>query len=98
VTDSLPKGYRPWLILSVSVLVGSLLMLAIAVTVAFLTFSAQSAPLWDVILGVVGVFGIAAGFAGLFLLMATAGWLSWRESRRVQILPPEHAMDEQTKG
>ncbi len=98
MTDSLPKGYKPWLILSVAVLVGSLILLAVAVTVAFVTFSEKSAPLWDVVLGVAAVLGIVGGFGGLFLLMATAGFLSWRESRRVQVLPPVHVDGESAKG
>ena len=91
MTESLPKGYKPWLILSVAVLVGSLVLLAVAVTVAFVTFSDKSAPLWDVVIGVVAVLGVVVGFGGLFLLIATAGFLAWREGRRVQVLPPEDA-------
>jgi hypothetical protein len=34
------------------------------------------------------------GFGGLFLLMVTAGYKSFREGRRVQILPPERSSQE----
>ena len=89
MTESLPKGYKPWLILSLVVLVGSLVLLGVAVVAAFGIFAETSPPLWVVVLGAVAALGIAAGFGGLFLLLATAGWLSWRESRRVTLLPPQ---------
>ena len=88
MTESLPSGYKPWLIASLVVLVGSLGLLAVAVVAAFVTFADKSAPLWDVVLGVLSVLGIVAGFGGLFLLMAAAGFSSWREGRKVQVLPP----------
>ncbi len=91
MTESLPKGYKPWLILSLVVLVGSLVLLGVAVVAAFGIFAEVAPPLWVVVLGAIAALGVAAGFGGLFLLLATAGWLSWRESRRVAILPPEHA-------
>ena len=91
MTESLPRGYAPWLIASVAVLLVSLGLLAVAVTAAFWTFAAQSAPLWVVVLGALSIFGIALGFGGLFLLLAVAGYKTWRESRRVQVLPPEPA-------
>ncbi len=88
--ESLPKGYKPWIVASVAVLVLSLMMLAIAVTEAFVAFQQSSTPLWVVALGAVAVFGIFAGFGGLFLLMAVAGYKTFREARKVQVLPPEH--------
>ncbi len=89
MTESLPKGFKPWLIVSVAVLVGSLGLLAVAVTAAFFTFADVAAPLWVIVLGVLALLGVGLGFGGLFLLLATAGWQSWREGRRVQVLPPE---------
>jgi hypothetical protein len=94
VTDSIPKGYKPWLIASVAVLVGSLGVLAIAVTAAFWTFADTAAPLWVVALGAISLLGIGVGFGGLFLLLATAGYRSFRENRRVQVLPPERTSQE----
>lgn len=87
--DPIPKAYKPWLILSLLVLVGSLVLLAVVVTVAFVRFDSAGTPIWLVLLGVVAVLGIALGFAGFLLLMFTAGYRSWREARRVQVLPPE---------
>lgn len=89
MTESLPKGYKPWLIMSVGVLVLSLMVLAVAVTEAFVAFAQQTTPLWVVVVGCASVVGVAVGFGGLFLLLATAGWLSWREGRRVQVISPE---------
>ncbi len=91
MTESLPRGYVPWLIASVAVLLVSLGLLAVAVTAAFWTFAEQSAPLWVVVLGALSVLGVALGFGGLFLLLAVAGYNAWRESRRVQLLPPDPA-------
>jgi hypothetical protein len=93
VTDSIPKGYKPWLIASVVVLVGSLGLLAVAVTAAFWTFAEVAAPLWVVVLGVLAVIGVGLGFGGLFLLLATAGWKSFREGQRVQVIPPERTSE-----
>ena len=93
MTESLPKGYKPWLIASLVVLVGSLILLAVAVTAAFVTFQDVSAPLWVVMLGAISVLGVVAGFGGLFLLMATAGYLSWRDGRKVQVIRPGEKRD-----
>lgn len=89
MTESLPKGFKPWLIMSIVVLVGSLGLLAIAVTAAFLTFADTKAPLWVVVLGALSLLGVGLGFGGLFLLLVTAGYRSFREGRRVQVLPPQ---------
>jgi hypothetical protein len=98
VTDSLPKGYQAWLIACTSVLVGSLILLAVAVTAAFVTFADVSAPLWDVVLGVVAVLGIVAGFGGLMLMLVVAGYRSFREGRKVQVISPAHADGDGTKS
>ena len=88
MAESLGKAYRPWLIASVAVLVASLLLLAFVGTMAFV--GPAQAPLWLIALGVVAVLGVAVGFAGFFLMMLAAGWKSFREARRVQVIPPEH--------
>jgi len=89
MSESIGKAYKPWLIASAAVLVGSLLLLAIMGTVAFAGFANTATPLWVIILSVVAALGVALGFAGLFLLMLAAGLQSFRESRRVQIIPPQ---------
>jgi uncharacterized membrane protein len=94
VTESLPKGYKPWLIASVVVLVGSLGVLAVAVTAAFWTFADTTAPLWVVVVGALSLLGVGVGFGGLFLLLVTAGYKSFREDRRVQVIPPERDSQE----
>ncbi len=83
------KGYKPWIVASVAVLVGSLLLLITTVFIGFVYYSETGQPLWVVLMGVVSVLGIGVGFGGFFLLMMAAGWLSWRKDRRVQVLPPE---------
>ncbi len=88
MSESIGKAYKPWLILSVAVLIGSLLLLGVAMTVAFVGRS-EVTPLWVIVLGVLGALGVGLGFGGFFLMMVAAGWGAWRESRRVQILPPE---------
>ncbi len=87
--ESIGRGYKVWLIASVAVLVGSLVLVAIAVTAAFVSFADQGTPLWVIVVGAFGVLGTGLGFAGMFLIVATAGWRSFREERRVQVLPPE---------
>jgi hypothetical protein len=91
VGESIGKAYKPWLILSLSVLVGSLVLAGVAVIAGFSSFSASSTPLWVIVLGVMAAFGVAAGFGGFFLLMVIAGWKSFREGQRVQVIHPGRA-------
>jgi len=86
--QSIGKAYKPWLIASLVVLVASLGLLAVTMTVAFLYFSGAVTPLWVIVLAVVGALGLGVGFGGFFLIMMVAGWHSFREQRRVQVLPP----------
>lgn len=90
MVESIPKGYKPWLIASLAVLVGSLMLLAGTVTGAFIYFGETKTPLWIVAMGVIAVFGVLVGFGGLFMLMAAAGITSFREGRRVQVISPQH--------
>ncbi len=85
--ESIGKAYKPWLIASAAALVGGLLLLAFVGTMAFVN-SAKGMPLWLLLLGVVAALGIAVGFGGMFLILAMAGWTSFKESRRVQVIPP----------
>ncbi len=87
--ESLGKAYKPWIMLSVAVLVGSLMLLAAVGTIGFVYYQASGMPIWLILLGVVAALGLALGFGGFFLIMLAAGWKSFRDSRRVQILPPE---------
>ncbi len=85
--ESIGQAYKPWLIASLVVLVGSLVLLGAVMTVAFLSNEAVT-PLWVIVLAVLGGLGVGLGFGGLFLMMAVAGWRSAREARRVQVIPP----------
>jgi hypothetical protein len=85
--ESIGKAYKPWVIASLLVLVGSLVLLGVVMTVAFLS-NETATPLWVIVLAVIGALGVALGFGGLFLMMAVAGWHSAREARRVQVIPP----------
>lgn len=90
MTDSsIGKAYKPWLLASLVVLVGSLMLLAVAGTVAFVGNTGDPVPLWVIVLGAVAALGVAMGFGGFFLMMVVAGWASWRESRKVQVISPE---------
>ncbi len=87
--EPIPSAYKPWIILSLTILVGSLALGAAAVVANFVAFGNQTTPLWVIILSVIAIFGVLLGFGGFFLLMLAAGYQSWRESRKVQILPPD---------
>jgi len=89
VAESIGKAYKPYLMISLAVLIGSLVLLAIAGTAAFVGASGEPTPLWVIVLGVVAVLGVIAGFGGFFLLMMVAGWQSFRAARKVQVLSPE---------
>lgn len=87
--EPIPKAYKPWIIGLATILVGSLIVLSADVGLAFVSYADKSTPLWVIVVGVLSALGVALGFGGLFLLMATAGFHAWREGRRVQVLPPE---------
>jgi hypothetical protein len=95
--EPIPKLYKPWLILSLVILIGSLGLFAVAVTAAFVSFGDEKTPLWVIVLGCLSVLGIGLGFGGFFLLMAMAGFQAWREGRKVRILPPEEPASDPTK-
>jgi hypothetical protein len=87
-SKSLPDGFKGWIIASVSVLLLSLVLVLGDIVAAFAYFSERTNPLWVTLLGVAGALGVGLGFAGLFVLLAFAGWRSYLESKRVQIIPP----------
>ena len=89
MTESVPKAYKPWIVASLAILVLSLMLLAGAVGAAFFFFGGEGTPLWVVVMGGFAVFGIGLGFAGFLGMMLVAGYRSFRERRRVQVLPPE---------
>jgi hypothetical protein len=83
-------GFKWGLVASVSVLLTSLVLFVGDIVAGFVYFSREATPLWVTVLGAVAALGIAVGFAGFFLLMAIAGWRSYRESKRVQVISPRH--------
>ena len=89
-TESIGKAYKPWIIASVVVLVGSLMLLAVVGTIGFVYYASSGMPIWLILLGVAAALGVALGFGGFFLLMMTAGWKSFRDDRKVQIISPDH--------
>ena len=89
MTEPIPKAYKPFIVASIAVLVLGLMMLAGTVTASFAFFSDKGTPLWVIVMGVFSVLGIVAGFGGLLGLMLLAGYMSWREGRRVQVISPE---------
>ncbi len=84
----LPDGFKAWIVVSVGLLLLSLVLVLGDIIAAFVYFSDKTSPLWVTLLGVAGALGVGLGFAGLFLLMAIAGWRSHRESKRVQVISP----------
>ncbi len=89
-SKALPDQFKGWIVASVSLLLVSLALVLGDIVAAFVYFSEQTSPWWVALLGVAGAFGVVLGFAGLFLLMAFAGWRSYQESKRVQIISPDH--------
>jgi membrane protein implicated in regulation of membrane protease activity len=89
-SKALPDGFKWWIVASLSLLLVSLLLVLGDIVAAFIYFSEKTRPLWVTVLGAAGMFGVGVGFAGLFLLMAVAGWRSRQESKRVQIILPKH--------
>jgi hypothetical protein len=89
-SKALPDQFKGWIVASVSLLLFSLVLVLGDIVAAFVYFSDKTNPLWVTLLGVAGALGVGLGFAGLFLLMAIAGWQSHRESKRVQIISPVH--------
>ena len=87
---ALPDGFRGWLVASLSLLLLSLLLLLGDIVAGFVYFSDETRPLWATVLGAAGALGVAVGFAGFFVLMSVAGWRSYRESKRVEIISPTH--------
>jgi hypothetical protein len=69
---AIPAGYKWWLIGSVAVLVGSLVLFTTAVVAGFVYFSAKATPLWVTVLAVISVLGIGVGFLGLFGIFVAA--------------------------
>lgn len=95
--ESLGRGYKPWLIACVVLLVGSLLVLAASAAGAFVWFSETGAPVWLVVVGVLAVLGVAAGFAGMIVLLATAGWKSFRQEKLMPVeIPSAQSTDRET--
>ncbi|MEO6805794.1 MAG: hypothetical protein ABI286_02275, partial [Edaphobacter sp.] len=85
-SNALPDGFKGWIVASVGLLLVSLLLVLGDVVAVFAYFSDKTSPLWVTLLGVAGVVGVGLGFAGFFVLMAIAGWRSYRESKRVEII------------
>jgi hypothetical protein len=73
-STAIPEGYKWWVIASVVVLLGSLVLFTGAVVAWFVYFMQTSTPLWVTVLAVVSVLGIAVGFGGLFLVMIMGAW------------------------
>ncbi len=75
----IPPAYRPWLVLSLAILVGSLFALAIVASLAFIYYANVLTPLWLVVLGAVSAAGVVVGFGGFFLLLVVGAYTSFKE-------------------
>lgn len=79
---AVPARYKRWLILSTVVLLLSLVLLLCNIVATFVYFSARSTPVWVTALSVTSIFGMVAGFGGLFLLLGIAGGRAWRSDKK----------------
>ena len=87
-SSPIPKAYRPWVMLSLGVLVCSLFALTVIATVAFVYYANVLTPLWLTVLGALAAAGVAAGFGGFFLLLLVGAYTSFKEDRKGQLPPP----------
>ncbi|GEM_PF-1321028 len=84
------KSYKPWVIVSLATLLLSLMSLTVTVTISFVYFTGKDSPIWLIVLISLFAMGVGLGFAGFFGLMVFAGWQSFREGQRVQVISPTH--------
>ena len=77
-SKAMPNGLKGWLISSLVVLVGSLMLFAGDVAAGFAYFTAKSPPQWVTTLGAVAVIGVLVGIAGLVVVF----FLTTLKSRR----------------
>lgn len=75
----IPAAYRPWMMLLLAVLVGSLLALAVSAGIAFIYYANALTPLWLTVVGALAGMGVAVGFGGFFLLLVIAGYRSFKD-------------------
>jgi hypothetical protein len=71
-SKAIPDSLKWWLIGSVAMLVGSLVLFTTTVVAGFVYFSARATPLWVTVLAVISVLGIGVGFLGLFGIFVAA--------------------------
>ena len=88
MTEPIPKGYKPYLLASLAVTVLSLFALGGTAAMAFAVYADKPTPLWITLVGAASALGVALGFIGLFGLLLLSGYRSFREQRRVQVIPP----------
>jgi len=95
MSKPLPPGYKGWIVTCLVIFVGALVLLAADVTAGFVYFDQKTTPLWVTVLGVAAVLGIALGFVGFLLIMVVAGYKNWKESQKIQVIPPARPAHEQ---
>jgi H+/Cl- antiporter ClcA len=78
ISKAMPEGLKVWLIASLVLLVGSLMMFAGDVAAGFAYFTAKTPPPWVPALGLAAVIGIVLGIAGLVVVF----FLTTLKSRR----------------
>ena len=78
-SKAMPDGLKGWLIASLVVLVGSLVIFAGDVAAEFAYFTATTSPTWVATLGTAAVMGIGLGIGGLFLVFLLTTLKSRRE-------------------
>jgi uncharacterized RDD family membrane protein YckC len=80
---AIPDKLKVWLIASLAVLLGSLLLFVTSLAFGFVYFTQNATPLWVTALGVAAVLGMALGFTGL----GVAFLFTVRKTREVERRP-----------
>ncbi len=69
---AIPDGFKWWLIASLTIIVGSLMLFVVNVVAGFAFFTEKTEPLWVTVVGVISVVGMGLGFGCLFLVFMLA--------------------------
>ncbi len=72
ISKAMPDGLKGWLVTSLAVLLGSLVLFVGNVVAGFIYFTEKAPPLWVTVLGVIALLGMAAGFGGVCLVFLLA--------------------------
>ncbi len=80
--QALTRSYGQWMKLALGVVLASVLLLLLDVVAQFAYFTATVTPVWLSVLSATAIFGLLAGFGGLFLMLGIAGAKAYRQEKR----------------